>query len=214
VTQSAKLNVIESTFVTTGTAPAHYPSTEFPEVAFVGRSNVGKSSLINALCQRKALVRVSNTPGRTRALNFFDVVTVRNKKKRTLRFCDLPGYGYAKVSKTERESWRSMIETYLTKRKNLKVVVAIVDGEIGATGDDAAMIDFLQSTQVRILVVATKIDRLAKAKRKPQLQRLQSELQLPEGAMLGISSTERLGLEEVWQRLLDVVSTSAVSDSV
>jgi GTP-binding protein len=203
MTSTAGLVVLESSFVTTATAPAHYPKSTYEEVAFVGRSNVGKSSLINALCQRKALVRVSNTPGRTRALNFFDVVTQREKQRQTIRFCDLPGYGYAKVSKSEREAWRKMIETYLTTRKGLKVVVSIVDAEVGATEDDSMMIDFLQTTPAKILAVATKIDRLNKARRKPRLKQLSEDLQLPVDAMVGVSSTDRIGLDDVWQRILD-----------
>src|SRR5687768_10344958 len=97
--------VLEAEFLTTAVAPDGYPSPDRPEIAFVGRSNVGKSSMINALTQRKKLVRVSNTPGRTRAINFFNVGVELDGKRHSLRFADLPGYGYAKVSKTERKSW-------------------------------------------------------------------------------------------------------------
>src|SRR5689334_7900573 len=113
------IRVLDARFFTTATEPRQYPKPAFPEVAFAGRSNVGKSSMINTLCGRRKLVRVSNTPGRTRTLNFFDVDLEVDKKKKTLRLCDLPGYGYAKASKGDRDDWRHMISTYLEARSVL-----------------------------------------------------------------------------------------------
>ena len=118
------MRVVDARFVTTAVAPEGYPRGDLPEVAFVGRSNVGKSSMINTLAGRKKLVRVSNTPGRTRTLNFFEVDLELAPGQRTrVRFADLPGYGYAKVSKAERESWEEMITSYLEGRPALKAVV-------------------------------------------------------------------------------------------
>lgn len=196
------IKVLDAAFVTTATKPDQYPRDPRPEVAFVGRSNVGKSSMINALAGRKKLVRVSNTPGRTRTLNFFDVTLETRGTKKVVRLCDLPGYGFAKAGKGEREAWRVMIETYLKERRPLKTVVSIVDGEIGPSGDDAQMIDFLQESNARILVAATKIDRLPLAKRKPQLERIATQLEVPREAVVGFSATERLGVTEVWGLLL------------
>ncbi len=199
------IRIIDAAFVTTATRPDQYPREPIPEVAFVGRSNVGKSSMINTLANRNKLVRVSNTPGRTRTLNFFDVTLENKAKKRPIRLCDLPGYGFAKVSKAEREQWETMIGTYLEERHTLKVVVAIIDAEVGPTEDDMHMLDVLNDMPPRILVAATKIDRLAKTKRQNRLNSLTQQLELPPGAVLGFSSTDKLGVEQVWGTLLDII---------
>lgn len=199
------IKVLSAEFVTTATQPDEYPRHNLPEVAFVGRSNVGKSSMINTLAHRRKLVRVSNTPGRTKTLNFFDVALEHRAKKRTLRLCDLPGYGFAKVSKSERLIWDKMINSYLSNRHTLRVVVTIIDGEIGPTPDDLEMLDFLQDKPPRILVVATKMDRLNKAARKPQLLKIQKQLELPENSLLGFSSMEPIGHDEIWRTLLGII---------
>jgi GTP-binding protein len=200
----SEVHVLEARFLTTAVDPSGYPKDPVPEIAFVGRSNVGKSSMINSLAARKKLVRVSNTPGRTRTLNFFDVDLSFQGEKRTLRLADLPGYGFAKASKTDRKQWKEMIDTYLEKRDTLKAVVSIVDGEIGPTPDDRQMIDYLNDKDRRILVVATKIDRLIKAKRRPQLQKIAADLEVPLEVVVPYSSTERIGVDEVWEALLSV----------
>ncbi|QRK07632.1 YihA family ribosome biogenesis GTP-binding protein [Archangium violaceum] len=199
------IKILDARFITTAVEPKGYPTSLAPEVAFVGRSNVGKSSMINALTGRKKLVRVSNTPGRTRALNFFDVDVEREGKRYLVRFADLPGYGFAKVSKTERAEWQKMITTYLEKRRDLKVVVSIIDAEVGPTSDDFQTLDYLQEAKRPILVVATKIDRLPKARRKPRLNDLAEQLALPREAVLAFSATDKLGLDEVWDALLNTV---------
>ena len=199
------IKILDARFLTTAVEPKGYPTSPAPEVAFVGRSNVGKSSMINALVGRKKLVRVSNTPGRTRTLNFFDVDVERAGKAHLVRFADLPGYGFAKVSKTERSEWKTMITSYLEKRRDLKVAVSIIDAEVGPTPDDFQTLDYLLDAHRRILVVATKIDRLTKAHRKPRLRELAEQLSLPLEAVLPFSSTEKLGVDEVWNALLDTV---------
>jgi GTP-binding protein len=199
------IKVLNAEFVTTATRLDEYPRQLTPEVAFVGRSNVGKSSMINTLAKRKKLVRVSNTPGRTRTLNFFDVTLEHRAKKKVVRLCDLPGYGFAKVPKSERLVWDKMIDQYLGNRHTLKVVVTIVDGEIGPTPDDLEMFDFLQDKPPRILVVATKMDRLGKAARKPRLLEIQKRLELPDNSVLGFSSVENIGHDEVWGTLLGII---------
>ena len=196
------IRVLDARFFTTATEAHQYPKPVFPEVAFAGRSNVGKSSMINALCKRKKLVRVSNTPGRTQTLNFFDVDLEIEKKKRTIRLCDLPGYGYAKASKTDRDVWRKMISRYLETRSVLKAVVAIVDGEIGAQESDVQMIEYLSQAGPQILVAATKIDRVAKSKWFGVRQKISQTLQVPLEAVVTVSSTEKLGLDGVWDRLV------------
>ena len=198
------IQIIDAQFLTTAAAREGWPPPRAPEYAFVGRSNVGKSSMINTLCQRRKLVRVSNTPGRTRTLNFFEVTVVHDKTTTHARLTDLPGYGFAKAPKYERAAWQKMIGDYLKGRDGLRAVVSIIDAEVGPTGDDMSMLDFLQELSPRVLVAATKIDRLNKASRKPRLWKLAEQLELPQAAVLGFSATEPLGFEEVWRALLTV----------
>ena len=195
------IRVLHAGFLTTAVEEAGWPAADAPEIAFVGRSNVGKSSMINALTGRRKLVRVSNTPGRTRTLNFFDVQLERGEQRRTLRLADLPGYGFAKVSRTERASWERMITTYLQRRTSLRGVVAIVDAEVGATPDDVHTLAYLAGAGREVVVAATKLDRLAKAKRKPHLAKVAERLEVPPRNVVGFSSTEKLGVEEVWEHL-------------
>jgi GTP-binding protein len=194
--------ILSAQFVTTATEPKGYPTSPAPEVAFVGRSNVGKSSMINKLSMRKKLVRVSHTPGRTRTLNFFDVTLAHKGGTRIVRLCDLPGYGFAKASKTDRADWQQMIATYLETRRDLKVIVTIIDAEVGPTSDDLKMLDYLVVQKPKLLVAATKIDRLNKARRKPRVLELQKMLELPPGSVVGFSSHEGIGHGEMWDILL------------
>ncbi|MCY1014798.1 ribosome biogenesis GTP-binding protein YihA/YsxC [Pyxidicoccus sp. MSG2] len=202
------IKVLDARFVVTAVEPKGYPPGHTAEVAFVGRSNVGKSSMINALTNRRKLVRVSNTPGRTRTLNFFDVDLERKGVRHAVRLCDLPGYGFAKASKTDKKQWEEMITTYLEKRHRLEAVVSIIDAEVGPTPDDLATLDYLQAHNRRILVVATKVDRLTKAQRKPRMLALSKAMDLPLEIILPFSSTEKLGVDEVWGALLDTFGKS------
>jgi GTP-binding protein len=197
------IKVLDARFVITAVEPKGYPTDHSAEVAFVGRSNVGKSSMINALTGRKKLVRVSNTPGRTRTLNFFDVDLERKGMRHTVRLADLPGYGFAKASKSEKAQWEKMITTYLEKRHRLEAVVSIIDAEVGPTPEDLVTLDYLQAHNRRILVVATKVDRITKAKLKPRLVEISKAMELPLEVILPFSATEKLGVEEVWGALLD-----------
>ena len=195
------IRVLEASFLVTAVEEAGWPASDAPEIAFVGRSNVGKSSMINALTGRRKLVRVSNTPGRTRTLNFFDVLLERGELRRAVRLADLPGYGFAKVSRDERANWERMITTYLQRRTSLRGVVAIVDAEVGATEDDVRTLAYLVSAGRRVLVAATKLDRLGKARRKPALATIAERLSVPRDSVLGFSATEKLGVPEVWESL-------------
>lgn len=197
------IQILEAQFVATAVTQEQYPNPLHPEVAFVGRSNVGKSSMINALAARRKLVRVSNTPGRTRTINFFDVHLREREQKHIVRLADLPGYGFAKASKTDRATWQKMISNYLEVRKPLQVVVSIIDGEIGPQSDDFSTLDYLTEYAKQILVVATKIDRLPKAKRKPVLSALAKKLELPMDRVLPFSATEKMGVDDVWSALLN-----------
>lgn len=153
------------------------PSSMFedaPEVAFAGKSNVGKSSLLNMVLGRKSLARTSNTPGRTRQINFFDVKIAQPPVPR-LMFIDLPGYGYAKVSKTEAQGWKDLIEGYLVARPALKAIYVLVDIRRGVEEDDEDLLEYTQTSLgagLRVALVVTKLDKLAKSAQKPALATL------------------------------------------
>ena len=172
------------------------PPATAPEVAFAGRSNVGKSSLLQSLLGRRGLVRISNTPGRTRQINVFDIDLV---DLGALSFADLPGYGYAKVSKSERKSWGTLVERYLEKRKSLRAVVVIVDARRGAEPDDEQLIEYLHSIERHTIVVATKTDKLAKNVIKPRTMEIGKAL----GAVaVPYSAVTGAGRAELWRLLL------------
>ena len=195
--------ILSADFLTTAAAKAGWPEPSVPEFAFAGRSNVGKSSMINTLVQRRNLVRVSNTPGRTRALNFFDVAVEDDGGQRhAVRFCDLPGYGFAKVSQAERQLWKKLIETYIAERQTLRAVVCIVDSEVGPTQLDVDLLGWTREVHRDAVVVATKLDRLGKAHRKPALASAAAALAVPATSVIGFSAKERLGVDAVWTELL------------
>ncbi len=181
-------------FVTSAAKKGQYPKPNLPEVAIAGRSNVGKSSLINALVARSGLAKTSNTPGRTRLLNWFHVVPARGGE---LNLVDLPGYGYAKVSRSLRESWRPMIEDYLVGRDVLCGVVLLIDIRRPAQEEERGLVEWLVAENVPVVVVLTKADKLAKAKRKPMALKVKRELGLKKTPILS-SAAEGLGLSELW----------------
>lgn len=193
------MRVGEAEFLKSATREEEWPHDGMREVAFVGRSNVGKSTMINRLADRKGLARVSSTPGRTRLLNFFDLEVHAGGRGRRIRFCDLPGYGFAKVSKAERAQWAKMIERYLERREELAGVVVILDARIGPTEDDLQMFEWLRAKERRAIAVATKLDKLPKAKRIPSLSRIAKTIGQP---VLGFSSEEGTGREALWGELL------------
>jgi GTP-binding protein len=197
------LQVVTAEFARTSTRPEEWPRGPAPEVAFVGRSNVGKSSMLNALTRRKGLARVSNTPGRTRALQFFDVAyrPTPAVRPRSIRFCDLPGYGYAKVSKAERDRWAAMIEDYLRERDVLRAVVLIVDARHAPAESDHDALAFLRATGRRVLVAATKMDKLAKTRRGAALRAVEQALGLARGEAVPFSALEGTGTDALWARI-------------
>lgn len=182
----------KSDIYATAVAPSQYPETGLPEVAFAGRSNVGKSSLINSLVNRKSLARTSGTPGKTRVINFFQV-------NDDLYLVDLPGYGYAKVAKDEKAKWGSMIEDYLNNREQLKLVILLVDIRHEPTKDDKLMFDWMKATGSQMLVVATKADKLTRNHRNKSLVQIRKSLQMSnEDILLHFSSQTKEGREELW----------------
>lgn len=193
-----KINKAE--FVTSAVAPDHYPVHELPEVALAGRSNVGKSSFINKICQRKALARTSSKPGKTQTLNFFNI-------NDEIMFVDVPGYGYAKVSKTEREKWGVMMEQYLTKQESLRGVVLLVDIRHDPTGDDVTMYNFLKHYDIPVIVVATKLDKIKKSQRQKHESAVKRKLQFdPSDRFVAFSAETAEGKDEAWKAIYDLIS--------
>ena len=177
-----------------GSFPKNLPSIGLPEVAFAGRSNVGKSSAINTLLNRKKAARVSGTPGRTQLINLFRVDD-------RLCFADLPGYGFAKVPEPVRVKWKGMIERYLSEREELKLVAILVDSSIAAREMDAELIAALQEAGLPVLIIATKIDRIGKSRRKSRLAKLAAGLGVPVADVMPFSSPKKLGIQRVWRRI-------------
>lgn len=176
---------------------SHYPQDEIPEVALAGRSNVGKSSFINTLLNRKNLARTSGKPGKTQLLNFFNVDD-------KLRLVDVPGYGYARVSKKEREKWGRMIEEYLTSRENLKAVVSLVDFRHEPSADDVQMYEFLKYYEIPVVLVATKADKIPRGKWNKHESMIKKKLDFDTSdSFIIFSSVTKEGLEKSWDEILD-----------
>ena len=204
------MKVLTAEFLRTSTRRDQWPPESLPEFAFVGRSNVGKSSMLNALTRRDKLARVSSTPGRTQALQFFDI-SVKPRptvKPVRLRFCDLPGYGWAQVSKTERERWGEMIEAYIRDRKSLLAVVLIVDARHPPQPSDRDALAFLSSLGRRVVLAATKMDKLARNKRLTAQKDIERELGLASGDVVPFSAMEGTGTDALWTRLLEIARES------
>ncbi|HXT47147.1 MAG TPA: ribosome biogenesis GTP-binding protein YihA/YsxC [Gemmatimonadaceae bacterium] len=175
------------------------PDLTLPEVAFSGRSNVGKSSLLNALVQRKALARVSKTPGKTREINFFRV-------NHAFVLADLPGYGFARVAKTTREVWRPLIEGYLRHSAPLRGVVQLIDSRHPPTPDDLLMLEFLAEIGVPTVVVLTKIDKLRTAELRKRITEMTSALGLEEAQVIPFSTVAKVGRDELAEAVVELVS--------
>lgn len=182
-------------FVTSAVAPQGYPKEGLPEVAFAGRSNVGKSSLINTLLGRKKLVRTSATPGRTQTLNFFRI-------NDAFIFVDLPGYGYAKVPAHIREQWGPMVEKYLITRRELAGLVHIMDLRHPPTADDLQLWHWLRSHGLNAVAVLTKADKVPRARHMAHAQTAARLLGVPSTNIILFSATTREGTETLWARIL------------
>jgi GTP-binding protein len=181
------------------------PPSGLPEVAFLGRSNVGKSSLLNRVLRRRAAARVSRQPGRTQEINFFCV-------NDAFVLVDLPGYGYARVPKARRDSWRPLIEGYLTSTPTLRGVVQLLDARRDPTADDRAMLDYLADIGVPTLVVVTKIDKLTAAAVPARVDGIRAELGLDAAQVIGFSATTGAGRDDVAAAVAALVaSAGAVS---
>ncbi|MBD3306405.1 YihA family ribosome biogenesis GTP-binding protein [candidate division KSB3 bacterium] len=189
-------------FVTSAVTPDQYPNQTLPEIAFIGRSNVGKSSLLNTLVKKKNLAHISNTPGRTQLINFFNI-------NEQLCFVDLPGYGYAKVPEHIKKQWQPMIETYLTQRENLRSVILIVDARHTPTRHDRMMRQWLQAYQIPMILIATKIDKIPKTRQTQQIKTVRETLQIqPDEQVLPFSALKRQGVKPLWRAIFQAIAVS------
>ena len=171
---------------------AQYPDTGLTEVALSGRSNVGKSTFINSMIGRKNMARTTQQPGKTQTLNFYNI-------DEQLIFVDVPGYGYAKVSKVQREKFGKMIEEYITQRENLKLVIQLVDLRHQPTEDDVLMYNYLKHFDIPTLVICTKEDKIAKGKVQKHIKRIKDKLELESGDnIISYSSIKNTKQQEIW----------------
>jgi GTP-binding protein len=197
------MKILSAEFVLSAKEPAHYPPAVLPEIAFAGRSNVGKSSLINTLLNRKKLARTSNTPGRTQEINFFRI----NDR---FAFIDLPGYGYAKVPESIRKQWGPMVETYLRERSTLWLVVLILDVRRDPSEEDLQLIDWLPLYQIPFLIVLTKTDKVSNNgfadRRRRIVEKIDSPLDAP---LVAFSAKTGAGKESLWREIRKAVGADA-----
>jgi len=190
-----KINKAE--FVLSAFSDKDYPYHNLPEIAFSGKSNVGKSSLINTLISRKNLAITSSRPGRTQSINFY---SINNK----FYFVDLPGYGFARVPDKVKEKWRELVNNYLYERKNLQAIVQIVDARHKPSSDDQMMVEWLKSVELPFIVVATKVDKLSKNKRKKQEKIIKEALHIDD--LIFFSAQNREGNKEISSFIYQIVS--------
>ena len=181
-----------------GVKNEQFPTSGLPEVAFAGKSNVGKSSLINGLINRKKLARTSSAPGKTQTINFYNV-------EEEIYLVDLPGYGYAKVSKQERERWGKIIEDYLFQRQTLRQVILLVDGRHEPSNNDIMMYDWIKSFGFEPIVIATKMDKLKRSQRQKALSTIRKALNMKSFNLYPFSAETKEGKDEIWEVLDDII---------
>lgn len=187
------MNIHNASITISAVKPSQYPASIIPEIALAGRSNVGKSSFINKLLNRKSLARTSSKPGKTATLNFYNI-------DNTFYFVDLPGYGYAEVSKKEREKWAEMINQYLNTRNQLVATFLLVDARHKPTADDIAMHQWIKHNYGSSVVIATKADKVKKSKLDENLQLIKKTLELDDSDILVLFSAEKgTGSDDAWE---------------
>jgi GTP-binding protein len=196
------MKILSAEFVKSCNSLSGCPSERLPEMAFVGRSNVGKSSLLNALLHRKGLSKVSRDPGKTRLINFFKV----NER---FYFVDLPGYGFARVPKEVTAGWRALLEGYLTQRSQLKGLILLIDSRIGATPMDCVMKEWLEARSIPPVLVATKIDKIPRSKHRSSIQEIERALSVSVNhKIFPISSRTGEGLPALWLEIRQLLMLS------
>jgi len=190
---------MQISFLKSAVLPEQFPSSDRPEIAFAGRSNVGKSSLINRLVNSRKLARTSSKPGRTRSINFFSV-------GKNLHLTDLPGYGYAGVPLNVRRDWKKLVDTYLQKRSNLKAVVVIIDIRRKLSEGDLDLLNWLKVFQIKPIIVFTKVDKLSKSEARREFDLISKEL-IQEGfdSPIAFSAKTGQGKQELWEKINEVV---------
>ena len=198
-----EIKIIKSEYVTSAVSRATCPEELLPEIVFVGRSNVGKSSLINSLTNRKSLARTSGTPGKTQTINFFKVTL---NDRREFYLVDLPGYGYAKTSKTNRRLWAKFIDEYLSSRRDIKFVCQLIDMRHPPQESDLKSFANLVEKNLPVLIIATKSDKIGKTQRQKQLDAIKNSLGVDAESILPYSSVKNEGRSD----LLDVVIASLI----
>lgn len=189
------MKIRSSEIVMSAVNRSQYPAEDIPEIAFVGRSNVGKSSTINTLLNRRNFARVSQTPGKTRTINFYLI-------NEEFFFVDLPGYGYAKISKTEKATWGKIMETYLTGRNELCAIFLLVDIRHEPTDDDKAMYEWIKHFGYDCVVIATKSDKISRGQYQKHFSVIRKKLGLKDEKILPISSLKKTGVDELWQEII------------
>ena len=192
------MDVLRAEFVTSASSREGFPNEGVPEVAFVGRSNVGKSSLLNKLANRRALARTSATPGKTRLVNFF---RVERRGAQPLLLVDLPGYGWARVARKERAEWQGLIEGYLAKRAPLRAVLLLVDARRDPGDDERDFLPWLAERGVVVRLVVTKFDKLGAAERERRLRAITRELGVPRESLVLTSAQTGAGIDAVWREI-------------
>ena len=182
------------------------PDSSLPEIAFAGRSNVGKSSLLNSLVRRKSFARVSRTPGRTREINFFRI-------NNGFVLVDLPGYGYARIAKEKKAGWKPMIESYMRRTSQLRGIVLLLDIRRDPSEDDRAMLDFLAAVEVPTLVAVTKTDKLSKSAARTRVSDLTKMLALESEQVIPFSAISGEGRTELLEAIMDLVGAAPAADA-
>ncbi len=195
------IKIKEATFITSVASSDKFYKTDKPIIAVAGKSNVGKSSLINMLANRKKLAKTSVTPGRTRLINYFDFGD--------FVLADLPGYGFAKVSKEEKKKWAILLETFLAKEK-ITLLLSLVDARHDPTADDKMMINYLYHYAVPFTLIATKTDKLAKTRIKPRLKEIAAELRVGISDIIGSSAETGLGKQEIFQAIEQAINAKDI----
>lgn len=197
------MNIHNASLTISAVTPKQYPSDNLPEIAFAGRSNVGKSSFINKVLNRKSLARTSSKPGKTATINFFNI-------DNTINFVDLPGYGFARVSKEEKKKWGNMIETYLGTREELRQVILLVDSRHAPTQDDKVMLNFIRNVCDHAVIVASKVDKLKKSEFNDSMRRIITELGLSgDDVIIPFSAVSGEGTDMFWDYVQQIILDSS-----